>query len=395
MFVMFRVMLNSLMAAGLAVSAAHAHAAPRYDLLVGTYTSGSSEGIYRYRFDSATGQISAKPVQVLAAQNPSWLALNKKQTLLFAVNENGPGQKDTVGKVSSYSIADDNTLSLINQQPTQGDEPTHVSLSTDGDFIFVSNYAVSPQGNASLAVLAVDDSGRLGEVEQQFKHSASHVDPERQVSSHVHSVVSSPNRSHYVYASDLGADRIFIYQFTPSNAHYPLNPAAPSSVILPPGSGPRHLLFNKSGKQAYLVLEMSAQVAVLDYRAGNLIRKQLLNLSDNPGPTQGAGGGLHLSPDGRFLYVSNRGKVNQIVVYAVNPEDGTLKAIQHRGVDGDHPREFALDPTGGYLLVANQKSNAIVVMQRDPKTGLIGRTVQTFSQDAPSDLKFLSRRPEG
>lgn len=390
---MFRVIVSSLLAAGIGLAGASAHAAPRYDLLVGSYTAGSSEGIYRYRFDSATGQISARPVQVVPAENPSWLAVNKKQTRLFAANENGPGQKDTVGKVSSYSIGPDNTITLISQQPTEGDEPTHISLSTDGDFVFVSNYAVHPEGNASLAVLAVDDNGQLGNVEQQFKHTASHVNPERQASSHVHSVVSSPNRSHYVYASDLGADRIFIYQFTPSNAHYPLNPAAPSSVILPPGSGPRHLLFSKSGKQAYLVLEMSAQVAVFDYRAGNLIRKQLLDLAAGNGPVQGAGGALHLSADGHFLYVSNRGQVNEIVVYAVNSEDGTLKMVQRRAVEGNHPREFALDPSGAYLLVANQKSNTIVVMQRDPKTGLLGNTVQKFAQDAPSDLKFLSARP--
>lgn len=388
---MLRALMSTMLAAGLGLAAAPSYAAGSgYDLLVGTYTAGSSEGIYRYRFNASTGQIEAKPLQVVPAENPSWLAVNHRQTRLFVANENGPGQKDTVGKVSSYAIGADGTLSFISEQPTDGDEPTHVSLSTDGDFVFVSNYAVHPEGNASLVVLAVDDAGNLGKVEQQFKHSASHVDAERQASSHVHSVVSSPNRSHYVYASDLGADRVFIYQFTPSNEHYPLNPAAPRSVVLPPGSGPRHLLFNKSGKQAYLTLEMSAQLAVFDYRAGNLVRKQLLNLAEGSGPVAGAAGALHFSDDGKFLYVSNRGTVNQMVVYAVNPEDGSLKALQRRSVDGDHPREFIIDPSGRFLLVADQKSNAIVVIQRDPKTGLLGRTVQSFKQDAPSALRFLT-----
>lgn len=388
---MLRVFISTMLAAGVALAAVPAQAAGTgYDLLVGSYTAGSSQGIYRYRFDAATGQIQAKPLQVIPAENPSWLAINRRQTRLFVANENGPGQKDTVGKVSSYAIAPDNTISLISQQPTDGDEPTHVSLSTDGDFIFVSNYSVHPEGNPSLVVLAVDDDGMLGKVEQTFKHTASHADPERQASSHVHSVVSSPNKSHYVYASDLGADRIFIYQFTPSNAHYPLNPAAPRAVVLPPGSGPRHLLFNKSGKQAYLTLEMSAQVAVFDYRAGNLARKQLLDLGESKGAVKGAGGALHLSADGKFLYVSNRGTVNEIVVYAVNPNDGSLKFLQRRKVEGDHPREFTLDPSGRFVLIADQKSNAIVVLQRDPVTGLLGRTVQSFAQDAPSDLKFLT-----
>lgn len=96
-----------------------------------------------------------------------------------------------------------------------------------------------------------------------------------------------------------------------------------------------------------------------------------------------------MSADGRFLYVSNRGTANEIVVYAVGKDDGQLSLLQRRSVEGDHPREFALDPSGNFLLVANQKSNQIVVMRRDPRSGKLGETIQTLSQDAPSDLKFL------
>jgi 6-phosphogluconolactonase (cycloisomerase 2 family) len=104
---------------------------------------------------------------------------------------------------------------------------------------------------------------------------------------------------------------------------------------------------------------------------------------------ESAGGALHLSTDGKFLYVSNRGTANQMLVYSVDPQDGQLTEVQRRAVEGDHPREFTLDPSGNYVLIANQKSNQIVVIKRDAKTGKLGETVQKFPMDSPSDVKFL------
>ncbi|MBA1244462.1 lactonase family protein [Pseudomonas japonica] len=382
---MLRVLM-SLTLAGAATLGSSLASATTYDLLVGTYTQASSQGLYRLRFDSQSGQIASEPVQVIKTDNPSWLALNKAQTLLFVANENGPGQKDPVGKVSSYRIDPaTHEITLVNQVETKGDEPTHASLSEDEQFLFISNYAVQPDPGGSLAVLPIKEDGSLGEVIQQFKNAPSRVNAERQASGHVHSVVG--NRG-YLYASDLGADKVFIYRFQ-GNAQAPLNPASPASVALPPGSGPRHLLFDASGEHAWLTLEMPAQVASFQWRAGNLVRTQVLDLAPGQQPATGAGGGLHLSPDGKFLYVANRGAVNELVVYAVDREGG-LKLVQRRSIEGDHPREFTLDPTGRFVLIANQKSNEIVVMERDAKTGMLQRTVQHYRQDSPSDLKFLA-----
>jgi 6-phosphogluconolactonase (cycloisomerase 2 family) len=364
--------------------------AQSYELLVGTYTQGASEGIYRYRFDSTGGEIAAKPEQLVVVGNPSWLTLSADQRHLYAVNENGPGQTDTVGKVSAFSIdPQTHVIDPLNEVETQGDEPTHASLSKDGRLLFVANYAVHPQPGGSAVALGIAADGSLLPVVQQERHEASHVDPDRQASSHVHSVVSAPN-GRFVYVSDLGADKLFIYRLNEGNPKWPLGPSSPSVVELPPGSGPRHLLFDKNNKYAYLTLEMSAQVAKLDYRSGGLDLGTITNL-DSPGGSKGAGGALHLSADGRFLYVSNRGAANELVVFAVNPETGELREIQRRSVDGNHPREFSIDPSGQFVLIANQKSNAIVVVQRNPKTGLLGKTVQSFAIDSPSDLKFLTQ----
>lgn len=361
------------------------------DLLVGTYTQGNSQGIYRYRFDSRYGEISAQPEQVIVASNPSWLTLSSDQRRLYAVNENGPGQANPTGTVTSYAIdASSHAIAVINQVEAQGDEPTHASLSTDGRLLFVANYAVQPLPGGSAVVLGIADDGSLLPMLQQARYKASGIDPERQASGHVHCVVCAPDGRH-VYVCDLGADKVFSYHLDTRNTRSPLAPASPSELSLPPGSGPRHLLFNSDGTCAYLTLEMTAQVAKLDVRGGGLELCQILDLDPPDGASMGAAGALHLSADGRFLYVSNRGAINQLVVFAVDPSTGDLREIQRRSVEGYHPREFGIDPSGGYVLVANQMSDAIVVMQRDVDTGVLGKTVQTFAIDSPSDLKFLTR----
>jgi 6-phosphogluconolactonase len=378
-------MAGSIGAMGLQVASAE-----DYHLLVGSYTAGQSQGIYRLNFDSATGQIDAKPLQVVKSENPSWLTLSRDQRHLFVVNQNGPGQADPVGRVSSYAIdPQTHALSLINQVQSLGNEPTHSSLSGDTRHVFVSHYSVAEDPGGTLAVLPVGADGTLKPVVQMSSHPSSRVNPERQMSAHVHSTIPSPD-GQYVFSSDLGADKVFVYRFDPkSNPELPLTAATPASVQLPAGSGPRHLLFSADGKHAWLTLEMSAQVAVFDYRNGTLEQTQLVDLAAGQPASDKAAAGLHASADGKFLYVSNRGSANQLLVFAIDPATGQLKELQRRSVEGDHPREFSLDPSGKFVLIANQKSNQIVVIERDSQSGLLGKTVQKLPMDAPSDLKFL------
>ena len=377
------------------VGAMGVQAAPaeHYQVLVGSYTAGQSQGIYRLDFDSVRGQLEAKPLQVVKSENPSWLTLSKDLRYLFVVNENGPGQADPVGRVSSYAIdPKTHALSLINQVQSLGNEPTHSSLSQDASHLFVSNYSVAEDPGGTLAVLPLGAAGQLRPVVQMSSHPASRINPERQMSAHVHSTVSSPD-GRFVFSNDLGADRVFVYRFDPkANPELPLVPADPAFVQLPAGSGPRHLLFSADGKHAWLTMEMSAQVAVFDYRDGRLEQTQSVDLAAGQPVSDKAAAALHASADGRFLYVSNRGTANQMLVFAIDPATGHLKELQRRSVEGDHPREFSLDPSGRFLLIANQKSNQIVVIERDAKSGLLGKTVQKLPMDAPSDLKFLVRQ---
>ncbi|MCM2462682.1 lactonase family protein [Pseudomonas sp. CG7] len=382
-----------LMAGSVGAMGVQADTSERHQLLVGSYTAGQSQGIYRLQFDSRTGQIAANPLQVIKTDNPSWLTLSKDMTRLFVVNENGPGQKDPVGKVSSYAIdPKTHAISLISQVQSLGNEPTHSSLSHDGQHLLVSNYSVLENPGGTLVVVPVGADGKLTPVVQSGSHQPSRVNPERQKSAHVHSAVPSPD-GNYVFANDLGADKVFVYRYNPkANPELPLTPADPPFVQLPPGSGPRHLLFSGDGKHAWLTMEMTAQVAVFDYQDGRLTQRQLVDLADGKPQPGKAAAALHASKDGKFLNVSNRGTTNEILVFAVDPTSGTLKELQRRSVEGDHPREFSLDPNEKFVLVANQKSNQIVVIERDPKTGLLGKTVQKLPMDAPSDVKFLVRQ---
>ncbi|TRO34135.1 lactonase family protein [Pseudomonas putida] len=370
---------TSLLTASLMSLTISAHAAT---LLVGSYTDGASQGIYRYHFDDKAGQIGPTPLQVVKSVSPSWLVLSADQRQLFAVNETPQGH------ASSFSISSNGEIKPLNQVVTQGDEPTHASLSRDQRYLFVANYSVNPDPGGSLVVIPVAKDGTLKPVVQQARHKASGVNPERQAGAHVHSLVLSPDGQH-LYASDLGADKVFIYRYDGASADHPLTAAIPASVALPPGSGPRHLLFDAKGRHAYLTLEMNAEVVMFDVQDGNLVERQRLPLTERQEAAAKAAGGLHLSADGRFLYVSNRGTANEIVAFSVGKQDGQLTFLQRRPVEGDHPREFALDPSDNFLLVANQKSNQIVVIRRDPRSGKLLETVQTLKQDAPSDLKFI------
>ena len=363
---------------GIAASMSH--------VLIGSYTHDSdSPGIHRLRFDAEHGQL--QPLQTVASHNPSWLVLDQQRRRLYATNENGPGHPDPVGRVSAFAIGDDGELRPLGQASTLGDEPTHASLSIDGRYLFVSNYGSRENPGGSLAVLPLDTQGRPQPVTQLAAHRPSGVHPERQRSAHVHSAVPSPD-GRRLFVSDLGADRVFVYRYDPGNAERPLQPAEPASIALPPGSGPRHLVFAPDGRSAYLTLELSAQVARFAHVDGQLIRRQLIDLAEPGTGETHSPGAIHPSADGRFLYVSDRGDYNHIIVFAIEA-DGALREIQRRASEGRAPREFAITPDGRFLLVANQLSDSLVLLRRDPDSGLLGETLQTLPVGRPSDIKFV------
>lgn len=349
-----------------------------YYLLIGTYTNTGSKGIYVYKFNAATGE--AKWVSNTEnAPNPSFLAVAPNGKYVYAVYEEG-GQKN--GQVSAYSFdRKKGTLTLLNKQPSGGDHPCYVNVTRNNKWVLAGNYT-----GGSLAVFAVNKDGSLKPAAQVIQHEGSSINKARQEKAHVHSTIFSPKED-YVFVPDLGMDKVMIYKFNPASEK-PLEPASTAFEAVKPGSGPRHFTFHPNNRFAYLVEEMSGTVSAYQYNKGKLTPIQ--NIATHPEGFKGAIGSadIHLSPDGKFLYASNRGDENTITIFSVNPFDGKLSLVGYESTKGEVPRNFMIDPTGNYLLVANQKTNNIAIFKRDKLTGKLQYTGKQIEVPAPVCLKM-------
>lgn len=328
-----------------------------YYLLTGTYTSGKSEGIYVYKFDTKTGELTHKHT-AKGIKNPSFLALSPDAKVLYSVNET------PTGSVSAFHFNKKTAeLEHINGQSSKGGAPCYISATGNGKHLFAGNYS-----GGNLTVFPIQENGSLNVASQTITHSGSSVNKQRQERPHVHSTVLTPDEK-YLVVGDLGTDKLYAYPYDPENMSEPLKLAEHSFTAVRPGSGPRHLVFDASGKTAYVVQELTAEVGVFRYENGQFDHLQTIPMTAKS--FEGAVGAaeVRISPDGKFLYASNRGDANDIVIYTIDQEDGTLNFIDRQSTLGKTPRNFIIDPTGNYLLVANQNSDNIIIFKRDKKTG--------------------------
>ena len=355
-----------------------------YLVYVGTYTTKqTSKGIYAYRFDAATGTLTSIG---LAAESvdPSFVAVHPNGKYLYAVNEVGDFNGMKSGAISSFAIdKKSGTLKFLNQVSTHGAGPCYVSLDQTGRFVLVANY-----DGGSVATLAIQDDGSLSLVKGFVEHSGSSVDKERQEGPHAHWIGVSPD-NRFALAADLGLDDVMVYKF--DDVQGKLTPNSPPYVQVKPGSGPRHLAFHPNGKFAYLITEMGSSVIAFSYSAqkGSLAQLQTLpNLpKDYSGVREAAEIVVH--PSGKFLYASNRGTANSIGAYKIDPNKGTLTAAGLFSTKGMTPRNFAIDPTGQFLLAANQDSGNIVVFRIDAAIGALTPTGQVEEVPAPVCITFM------
>jgi 6-phosphogluconolactonase len=269
----------------------------------------------------------------------------------------------------------------MNSVPSEGDHPCYVSVDSKKKFVFVGNYS---EGNLISAPLNADGSLRTDV--QNIKHEGGSVNKDRQEKPHVHSVVLSPD-DRYLLVPDLGADKVFQYRVDVTKPQG-LTPAASPYTAVNPGGGPRHLTFHPNGKYAYLVLELVAEVMVFDYTDGTLAAKQTIRMAAPDFKGRVSAADIHVSPDGKFLYASNRGDANEIAIYSID-KSGKLSFVARQSVLGKIPRNFVIDPKGNFLLAANQDSNDIVIFKRDQKTGLLTPTGKKIQVDKPVCLKFV------
>jgi 6-phosphogluconolactonase len=357
---------------------ANAQSSKTYNLIVGTYTNpGKSNGMYVYTFNSETGELTYK-AESPAIKNPSFLTVSSDRKHVYAVSEVGEGSLSAF----SYDAAS-GKLEFINSAPAGGNGPCYVSVDNKNKFAFVGNY-----GGGSLAAVPINPNGSLSDKVQSIQHQGKSI-KDNQEKPHVHATLLSKDGK-YLFVPDLGTDKINIYQVDVAKAQ-PLAPASQAFVSITPGGGPRHLTFHPNGKWAFLIQEMTGVITAFEYSNGKLTAKESVTLV-SPGSTGRIDAAdIHVSPDGNFLYGSLRGDINEIVVCSID-KSGKLAVAGRQSTLGKTPRNFAIDPTGKFLLVGNQNSDNIIVFKRDAKTGLLTATGTKISLGSPVCLVFTDNK---
>lgn len=367
--------------AALAVIAAPRTAAAADPLvLVTAFAPGERGGIHAYEFSTRDGTL--KPLRRTAgAENPFFLALSADRKYLYSIHAKQFGGKENE-QVAAYEVVGrTGELKLLNRQSTEGTAACYLDVDKKGKAVLVANYS-----SGSVAALPIKADGSLGEPASFIRHRGSSVNPQRQKEPHAHCIVVSPD-NRYAFAADLGTDQIFCYKLDPATAK--LTPNRPPFARSPAGAGPRHLTFHPNGKRVYAINELLNSVTVFNYDAdsGTLSEKQ--TISTLPGEFKGTShcADVKITPDGRFLYGTNRGH-DSIAAYQVG-EDGKLSLIAIRPSHGKGPQNLAITPDGAWLLCANMPGNSVGVFRIDPKSGRLMAAGAPVKHPSPSCIMFL------
>jgi 6-phosphogluconolactonase len=362
---------------------AQTKSAQKYVMYVGTYTERGSKGIYA--FDFANGHLTSLGLKAEVA-NPSFLTLSANGQNLYAVSEVGNFQGRHSGGVLAYRTdASNGALSPLNQTPSIGEGPCHLSIDRSGKFLLVANY-----DSGSVASFALQPDGQLGRVASFVQHLGASVDPERQKGPHAHFIETTAD-NRFAIAADLGLDQLLIYKFNPNDGS--LAASLPPFATVRGGEGPRHFVFSHDQKYLYAVTELDSSVSTFTFDAqqGKLEQKQTLSAlpKDYKGKSDAAE--IQIDTKGKFLYVSTR-VADSIAVFKISPTDGTLTMVQTVPSGGKTPRYFAIDPGGKFLLVGNQESDSIVTFRISQKTGKLLKVGEPTPVISPVSFAFLEAR---
>ncbi|TWT56981.1 6-phosphogluconolactonase [Thalassoglobus neptunius] len=352
---------------------------------VGTYTRGDSQGIYTFTLDMETGKPS-EPKLAAELANPSFVAISPDHQFLYCVNEvsdlPGPrGQK--VGGVTSFKLdSETGDLTKLNNQLTGGAGPCHLVVDKTGSCLVVANY-----GGGSVASLPILEDGSLDAITSFIGHIGSSINPRRQEAPHAHSANIDANNKRVVVA-DLGLDKLLVYQLNPETGT--LSPNSPPSVSTKPGDGPRHFCFHPNGNYAYSNNELSSSLTAYSYDPESGELSPLMTKSTLPDEGEFEGNSTAetlVHPSGKFVYVSNRGH-NSIAGFRIQ-DDGTIEPIGHTSTQGEIPRNFGIDPTGTFLLAANQNSDTIVVFRISQEDGSLEPTGNVVNVPTPVCVRMI------
>ncbi len=333
-------------------------------LFIGSYTNGKpGKGIYVYSFNTSNGQLK-KVCSANNVTNPSYITLSHDGKFVYACTET---LRSDAGSMSSFSFDDKKgALTFINKQ-ANGVNPVYAIVDASNRWLISANYTIG-----AVSFFSINKDGSLAPFSKITQFDGKSINKERQERSHIHSIVFSPDQ-HYIFLPDLGADRIWRFRFDPTKDP-PVSDTSIADTRAVPGSGPRHFVFHPYLSYAYCIEELSGTVQAYAYTDGrlNTIQRIAAHYKKHKGDHSSAD--IHISPDGRFLYASNRGEENNIATFSIDRYTGKLKLIGIQSTSGDHPRNFIIDPDGRFLLVANQISGDVVVFKRNLQTGLLIKT---------------------
>lgn len=348
---------------------------------VGTGTSGTSRGIYAYRFDPVTGDAAFLGLEA-ATPNPTFLTVARDWQTLYAVNENGKTAGADGNTVSAFRIdRHSGRLKLLNKVSSAGISPCDLALAHEARFLLVSNC-----GSGSVALLPIHRDGSLAQAASNVQHHGSSLNPQRQSGPHAHGLAISLD-DRFAMVADLGIDKVFVHPIEPKHSGIS---AATEAVLVTPGGGVRHLALDPRGRFLYSIDELDSALTVFRYARGKIHKTHMQYALPGGAPPQKGGSELAFDSSGRFLYASVRGNQNSIAVFSIDPRNGLPHPLEFISSGGIMPRYFALDLTGSWLAVANQKSHSIVWLRRDPATGRLSSTRDLGGQvDSPMCVDFV------
>lgn len=345
-------------------------------VFVGTYTEdlgfvqGKAAGIYTCRLDTLTGALTITD-STTGIANPSFLTLSPNKKYLLAVSEGGGKPEAAYGGLVAYGINENGKLLKINGVPSYGVAPCHVSTDASGQYVLVANYVT---GN--VVSYGLHSDGSLTDSLSSDQHPGA--------APWAHMIIPTPFGPERVLAVDKGDDQVFMYQLTAGKLR------RLESLRLSPGAGPRHFDFHPADPTlGFVINENSCSVASVRFGADGLKAAILDSLSTLPAGFQGKNtcADIHVHPNGRFVYGSNRGH-NSIAIFSVDTASGKLTLVGHEPTQGALPRNFMITPDGKLLLVANQNSDNVVAFRIDPATGKLTPTGANSRVPTPVCLKM-------
>ncbi|MGB0864465.1 MAG: lactonase family protein [Saprospiraceae bacterium] len=345
-------------------------------LFVGSYTSGeSSEGIAVYKLNTQTGELT-EVERASNLVNPSFLTIAPNRQFLYACTNT---RLKKHGSISAFKIDTlTGKLTFLNQQSTGGRNPVHVIVNKTNRYVIASNYT-----DAGISIFECNADGSLQSFSKLIEFEGSSIIKGRQNAAHIHSCNFSFDNK-YIFAPDLGSDKIRVLKFDKGL----LTVIDSLTIKTKSGAGPRHFTFHPNQSYAYSIEELSGTISFYSYKNGQLKLSQTYRSYENESDEY-ASSDIHISPDGKYLYASNRQDENSISIFKINPKNGELSLIGHQSTYGAIPRSFVISPTGKHLIVANQKTNEIVVFDRNATSGLLTKVTVTVGLDAPASLKMV------